>query len=55
MGKIRDWFIHMLGGTTDDEYNTVVNANTVRRNGYNKSIRRNDYVQTRYNSLHSKS
>lgn len=29
MGKIRDWFIHMLGGTTDDEYNTIVNANTI--------------------------
>lgn len=29
MGKIRDWFIHMLGGTTDDEYNTVVNINTI--------------------------
>lgn len=29
MGKIRDWFIHMLGGTTDDEYNTIVNANSI--------------------------
>ena len=29
MGKIRDWFIHMLGGTTNDEYNTIVNANTI--------------------------
>lgn len=29
MGKIRDWFIHMLGGTTDCEYNTIVNANSI--------------------------
>lgn len=61
MGKIRDWFIHMLGGTTDDEYNTVVNANTIlvqafteERNAKQHAIIEARQWKKQYNKLLSK-
>ena len=61
MGKIRDWFIHMLGGTTDDEYNTIVNANTIltkafteERNAKQHAIIEARQWKKQYNKLLSK-
>lgn len=61
MGKIRDWFIHMLGGTTDDEYNTVVNANSIlvqalteERNAKQHAIIESRLWKKQYNKLLSK-
>ena len=61
MGKIRDWFIHMLGGTTDDEYNTIVNANSIlvkafteERNAKQHAIIEARQWKKQYNKLLSK-
>ena len=61
MGKIRDWFIHMLGGTTDCEYNTIVNANSIlvqavteERNAKQHAIIEARQWKKQYNKLLSK-
>ena len=61
MGKIRDWFIHVLGGTTDDEYNTIVNANSIlvqavteERNAKQHAITEARQWKKQYNKLLSK-